>query len=271
MSGPVDRTNIPMEGAHMAVPALFLFLLSSLSLLPFVLFFLCLTVSREKRGEGERVATLRWPGGGNAGVGLCSRATLNQGSGRPAKETREEAGTADGRAQLRPWGNGFASLRQSLWREGLADGALVEEIDRRPASSRLLHRLFIGGESRFAKVGSPKGDEEGTVAAAQKQGARRRPRASIGLLGWRAHASAAAELGGGGEGHVTATTWRSRQVGGGGRRRTTVAAPCRGRRRVHGVHSGGAHREEEGAAWAVVAGPAWAGCNILKIPENKNH
>ena len=59
------------------------------------LLFLCLTGSREKRERSaSKVTALRWPRGGDASGGWCSRLLLTRRGGRPAREAREEAGMA---------------------------------------------------------------------------------------------------------------------------------------------------------------------------------
>uniref|UniRef100_A0A0D3EP66 Uncharacterized protein n=1 Tax=Oryza barthii TaxID=65489 RepID=A0A0D3EP66_9ORYZ len=62
------------------------------------------TTPEQQRRRREGAPVFRWPGGGNVGGETCSRATRIQESGRPAKETREEAGTARGKAYLRRQG-----------------------------------------------------------------------------------------------------------------------------------------------------------------------
>uniref|UniRef100_A0A0E0GXJ9 Uncharacterized protein n=1 Tax=Oryza nivara TaxID=4536 RepID=A0A0E0GXJ9_ORYNI len=84
----VDRANVPMEGG------VFFFLSSS-----FVLFFLCFTVSREKREERVSGAPgFQWPKCDDVGGILCSRSTRTRGGRWLVERKRGMAETAAAKA-----------------------------------------------------------------------------------------------------------------------------------------------------------------------------
>uniref|UniRef100_A0A0D3F3X9 Uncharacterized protein n=1 Tax=Oryza barthii TaxID=65489 RepID=A0A0D3F3X9_9ORYZ len=71
---------------------------------------------RERKGA----PVLRWWNGLNGGGQVCSRATRTRGSGRPAKELGEEAGTATAGAWLGQFGRWrwWLSSRWKRWGKG---------------------------------------------------------------------------------------------------------------------------------------------------------
>uniref|UniRef100_A0A0E0CJU4 DUF834 domain-containing protein n=1 Tax=Oryza meridionalis TaxID=40149 RepID=A0A0E0CJU4_9ORYZ len=134
------------------------------------------------------MAALRWPGGDNVSGGLCSRVTRTRGGWWPEEGVGEEAGTADGRALLRPGKRRGKGIKWVLLGEarlvvrgnrkrsyGGGDRLVVMmagqgERERSRASTsvdvgkkRGPRRIFIGGERSARRRGGEEGHGDGGV------------------------------------------------------------------------------------------------------------